>query len=132
MLGDRGIQVLPVLLAPMAAGLNAARAGAVSDEWEAERRRATKLLTTAFRRLHAEADGGASEQMDRSMERPALAPVPLSGAQLPEPEGRWRATTPMQQRGRHAAWPRGLHPQQQSWRTCCGTQLLSSAFVRDP
>ncbi len=74
-----------------------ALARAEGDDWDAEQRRAMALLATAFRRPPAEVE--VSEQTDRSVERPALAPVPLSGAQLPEPEGRWRATPPLQQRG---------------------------------
>ena len=89
----------PKPLALRAARLTIALARAEGDDWEAEQRRVMALLATAFRRPHAEADGSASEQADRSAERPVLAPVPLSGAQLPEPEGQWRATAPLQQRG---------------------------------
>ena len=69
-------------------------------DWERGRSKAVALLGAAFQRRGP--DGAASAgNADGSIARPALVPVPLSGAQLPEPEGPWRATMSMHRRG---AW----------------------------
>ena len=57
------------------------------------------LLASAFRRRNGEAGASGIVGTDLHAERPALAPVPLGGAQLPEPDGPWRAVTSIHQRG---------------------------------